>query len=411
MVDASPLSTSTPGVSPHGRSTSRDSAHPSPAQSETSPDHGGTPQTAESIRKLITRKSHRKSRLGCLNCKRRRIKCDEKKPQCSNCITRDINCDYLQGLGKETPAQSKSTENLDVPNLELMYFWTTATCHSLSNWESGATFFQVNMTELMLQSNHSLHLIFCVTALHLAYCRPARKYEYIELADRHYGLGLPPLTEALANLNADNCDSVYFSVQAVCFVAFARGPQPGQYLAFGENGRSEWLIMFRGIRSTIESISQENFQKTHAINISSTRKPLQPHHVNKPPEWERRLQDLREHVEFLSQNSQHLDSILRAVDVLINCYDNRYNGKDGEYHVVFAWLYRMDEAYLKLLQQHDSAALMIYAYFAVLMSDLEKFWYMKGWTHHVMSGIYNAMVEGQKTWVRWPMAQVGWIPP
>lgn len=42
------------------------------------------------------RKSHVKSRKGCGNCKRRRIKCDEEKPQCFNCIKHGVNCDYLQ---------------------------------------------------------------------------------------------------------------------------------------------------------------------------------------------------------------------------------------------------------------------------------------------------------------------------
>lgn len=35
-----------------------------------------------------------RSRKGCHNCKRLKIKCDEKKPKCSYCIKTDITCDY-----------------------------------------------------------------------------------------------------------------------------------------------------------------------------------------------------------------------------------------------------------------------------------------------------------------------------
>ncbi|RYO89988.1 hypothetical protein DL766_005112 [Monosporascus sp. MC13-8B] len=38
------------------------------------------------------RRAHRKSRLGCLQCKKRKIKCDETRPSCLNCIRREITC-------------------------------------------------------------------------------------------------------------------------------------------------------------------------------------------------------------------------------------------------------------------------------------------------------------------------------
>ncbi|KAL2423468.1 hypothetical protein ABEF95_000923 [Exophiala dermatitidis] len=40
------------------------------------------------------RKAHSKSRLGCRNCKLRRVKCDEKKPECRKCIDFGVICNY-----------------------------------------------------------------------------------------------------------------------------------------------------------------------------------------------------------------------------------------------------------------------------------------------------------------------------
>ena len=40
------------------------------------------------------RKIHTKSRKGCKNCKLRRVKCDEGKPQCEKCISYGVTCDY-----------------------------------------------------------------------------------------------------------------------------------------------------------------------------------------------------------------------------------------------------------------------------------------------------------------------------
>ncbi|KAL2061575.1 hypothetical protein VTL71DRAFT_6952 [Oculimacula yallundae] len=40
------------------------------------------------------RKGHRKSRGGCYNCKRRKIKCQENQPACHNCTRKNLDCRY-----------------------------------------------------------------------------------------------------------------------------------------------------------------------------------------------------------------------------------------------------------------------------------------------------------------------------
>ncbi|KAL2849308.1 hypothetical protein BJX68DRAFT_276023 [Aspergillus pseudodeflectus] len=42
----------------------------------------------------MARRTHRKSRNGCLECKRRHVKCDERQPICSNCIASERVCEY-----------------------------------------------------------------------------------------------------------------------------------------------------------------------------------------------------------------------------------------------------------------------------------------------------------------------------
>ncbi|KOC08474.1 C6 transcription factor [Aspergillus flavus AF70] len=56
-----------------------------------------------------SRRSHRKSRLGCGNCKRRRIKCDEIRPACSGCLRHSVQCDYQ--LEESSSSVSTAAEN------------------------------------------------------------------------------------------------------------------------------------------------------------------------------------------------------------------------------------------------------------------------------------------------------------
>lgn len=71
------------------------------------------------------RRSHKKSRAGCLTCKKRRVKvrrarhvimaggtkviqCDEQRPECSNCEKRDLRCCYPSEEALQMDAHSSS---------------------------------------------------------------------------------------------------------------------------------------------------------------------------------------------------------------------------------------------------------------------------------------------------------------
>lgn len=59
------------------------------------------------------RRGHKKSRNGCLECKRRHMKCDETRPQCANCTTVHRACQYLEPQGvQRVPYQSTSPSSI-----------------------------------------------------------------------------------------------------------------------------------------------------------------------------------------------------------------------------------------------------------------------------------------------------------
>jgi hypothetical protein len=68
-------------------------------------------------RKPVPRKGHTKSRRGCFNCKRRRIKCNEKHPRCNHCIKAGLQCEYF--LNSVNLVQGSSSPHpREVPNLQ-----------------------------------------------------------------------------------------------------------------------------------------------------------------------------------------------------------------------------------------------------------------------------------------------------
>ncbi|KAE9372721.1 hypothetical protein N431DRAFT_505051 [Stipitochalara longipes BDJ] len=56
---------------------------------------GSTGNTDALCHERRPRKGHKKSTQGCLECKRRKIKCQEKRPRCDNCARLSLRCRYL----------------------------------------------------------------------------------------------------------------------------------------------------------------------------------------------------------------------------------------------------------------------------------------------------------------------------
>lgn len=273
---------------------------------------------------------------------------------------------------------------------------------------SGITW-QTQMADIGFENPYVLHLMFALTALHLAHVRPNRREQYVATADHHYERALTLVTPAIASLNPINCDAVLVAVQMICFISWGRGPQPGEYLAFGREKKSDWLMMFRGIRTTLATVERPEFTKTHAPATRNKARPLPAQEI--PEEYEKQLDELREHVDFVTKDSPGHEDDLQSVDILREMYDNRYQGLEGEYHVSFGWLFRMSDDFLERLQQRNPIPMIIYAHFVVLIRVLEQFWYMQGWTHHVMGGIWDLLPREHRPWLDWPIKRIGWIKP
>ncbi|KAE9375780.1 hypothetical protein N431DRAFT_207276 [Stipitochalara longipes BDJ] len=89
------------------------------------------PGTSKPATTLVTdtakRQYHRKSRFGCLSCKKRRIKCDEAKPACKRCIDSGVACSgYFSAPAAD--AQPQLTKTKKLPLIPRVAERLTATC-------------------------------------------------------------------------------------------------------------------------------------------------------------------------------------------------------------------------------------------------------------------------------------------
>jgi hypothetical protein len=400
------------------------------------------------------------------------LKCDEKRPSCLKCINHDVECSftgnessttlspeetslslpearpqalryrpyhYSTGELKQTfkvarpkdkqptqlqpqppPTHSKatqcelsldgSTKTISLVDLQLFHHFTIST-YKLMREEGDDTqdVWQKHLPEWGVEFPSILHLILALSALHLAHEKPEQREQYIEKADNRFNFGVRSVTAVLSQLNEDNCQKIYMAAALICFIYFARGPRPGEYLIFSESGPSEWLVLMNGVKIIVQSYHAKVFSgllepKGDKISYKTTPAMLSERHEHRVHlQSVQRL--IEEEVLDLNEKEMGISAIQDLFNIMDEVYERVSGGKDGGslMDLVIGWLYRRPEEFVHLLEQKEPRALVILAYWAVLLKYMESAWFMKGWPEHVMTGISGSLHLDYWTWIEWPL--------
>ncbi|CAI7573717.1 unnamed protein product [Penicillium pancosmium] len=414
------------------------------------------------------RRTHRKSRLGCTNCKRRRIKCDEKRPSCSNCSNHDVECtfttiatqsaesspqedsevparkparrfqphQFATGGLKQTfrisnpqPRSSSSSTHstgtqcdilkdplpstISIPDLHLFHHWCISTYKTMRTSDPN-NIWKYHIVQWGIEFPSILHLILALSALHLAYEHPEERGKYLQQADDHFTFGVRTVTNflSLEDLDEENCQKIYMSAALIVFIYFGRGPRPGEYLIFSDAGPAEWLVLMQGVKLTVRSYHQKVF--------SGILKPEPPEPL---PEVSPSIGlELHEHTVF-TQAAQRLverevtdESVLLLYtsalndlyDIMNQVHKRRSAQQSGValMDLLIGWLYRLPEQFIRLLEEKEPRALVVLAYWGVMFRYMETAWFMKGWAEHVLSGVSTFLQPEYQPWIEWPLKKV-----
>ncbi|RGP70241.1 c6 zinc finger [Fusarium sporotrichioides] len=390
------------------------------------------------------RRHHRKSRNGCSNCKSRRVKCDEQKPQCSNCLRREIRCSFLPpdshtaspsphgnfGSSSSTPAyyptpvtqtpstsvpevpqtfyQEPASEGLDIEDFSLLHHYTVFTSHTLAVVPGLDTFMRINLPRIAFSNSFLLHGTLAIAALHLSRFKknPTDANSYMVKALHHYGTALQTATSLMTNINPQNGPALYL-FSTLCFsFTLGLGPKPGDFLLFGQQGIAQWLGQLQGMRSLLETkpelFQDDTLAPLFQLSVRSFAQSV-PRTDHFP--------QLREHIQQVASGDPELVHYSKALDQLSQRFDFAFSGASQlSPQQVFVWVYQLDDDFVRLLQEEKPIPLVILSYFCILLNRLSSFWWIRGWPEHLLSEIHSSLDEEHRVWMRRPMEETGWIP-
>ncbi|KAF7590875.1 hypothetical protein BBP40_002289 [Aspergillus hancockii] len=298
-------------------------------------------------------------------------------------------------------------------DLKLLHIWTTETYRTLSPRPELQTIWRVEAPKVGFSSPYVMHAILSVASLHLSrLCSPERKQQCFNEAQLHHDAAMQTVVPNISRLIEEQGTAVILFSWLTCFYSCGRPRTQDESLLLGRDGPAEWLTFFRGNKVILESSSDTFRSGILAPVFANGERNAYLRQTAPVNEGEKYVGELRnlilEHVTDPEERQTYCDVLDLLSKSFVIIMDS--NSRVVETTVVLSWLLEVSNEYIEFLRRKSPLALIIYAYFCVLVKKMEWMWWVEGLSHQFMGEIYGALDEVYRTRLQWPMSEIGWSP-
>ncbi|KAH7205162.1 uncharacterized protein BKA55DRAFT_600381 [Fusarium redolens] len=334
-----------------------------------------------------SRRAHKKAKTGCLDCRRRRVKCSEEKPECCACCRRGVECHLalLACLAILRQSREQSSAIFEIENMALLYHWTVSTSIDIYKNSGLSVACQVTFPQIALKHPFVMQALLGLTALHVAYLDPQERLKYTADAARYHNQGLQGFNEAIHMANDELADALFVWSSLNLFYVFGVSGRLGEGL-WDESG---WGILAI-LSPSLSTLRAGLFRELLSVGNFDV---MDPDKIMNPDD--QRFCQTRD----VWKNNPDASIYEKSLWVLRQC---RIAWQGAFLFVPFA-----PEEYFSLLHQRQPPALILYAFYGALLHSLNESWFMEGWGYNIVEAIDDLLGSYWRNWVAWPLEVVG----
>ncbi|WJG37339.1 uncharacterized protein FOBCDRAFT_254700 [Fusarium oxysporum Fo47] len=343
----------------------------------------------------MKRLGYRKSRTGCLRCKERRVKCDEKRP-CSACVRHEVLCSLSDsppdaGTAQTVeqsftrPSSTKARANW-ASDMELMHHYTSISYATLSNDADVQKVLQQDLPRLGFQHKFLLHQLLAFSGYHLAYLNHDKRHAFFSQASQHQNSAIEGLRTNLGSAHVSgHCHTLYAASILLTICSFATFPSYDRF-----DGPLDPVDNILGVFSLIKGMNMIRLESGSEINTG----PLATFFGQTP---------------FLGSDAIHNSfGTQHAIASLSSSIENSIRRPSptstASLRASFLWPILIETDYITSLRQRCPAALVVLAFYCTVLRMAEvSCWALEGWAESLMKSVCNSL-EGShwETLIEWP---------
>ncbi|GAB7361530.1 hypothetical protein MBLNU230_g1585t1 [Neophaeotheca triangularis] len=293
-------------------------------------------------------------------------------------------------------------------DLALMHHYTTGVQFRMSENEQVERVFHTEIPKVAFTSDYVMHALLGFTALSKAHGEPETAPALHPRAVDHFDKALVLYRQDTAPLDASNANARFCFSWLVALFAFAMPPTKPPIDAV-----AELFLLAKGINSIIGetwlSVSQgplapilaEGFQSQAGyIARSSGARP-----TNNPAGIDYRLT----HLDFLLGIEPMVPEERNVLALVLAELKTLYQGMmgvaggAGGVSAILRFPKRQDAApFADMVKRRRPQALVLLAYYCVLLDSLEDRWWVEGWAGRVLEDINSTLEPQWLHWISWP---------
>ncbi|PKX88935.1 Zn(II)2Cys6 transcription factor domain-containing protein [Aspergillus novofumigatus IBT 16806] len=391
---------------------------------------------------MPSRRSHTKSRNGCGECKRRRVKCNEQYP-CHNCLKNNSDCIYGAYFG-QSKAQAAFTHNSLSPgpkglptfprmdsvstavdsssftffsganswlqDLELMHHFSTVVYKTLASRKAVHDVWGIALPREAYSCECLMHGLLALSASHLATLSSQRVAHYTNLSASHLHRSLCLFRVVLADISVVNCIPA-FALSSLLVIQVCAQP-----ILDKSRPTVEKLIklfnMCRGVgtilapyganiqQSSLSSLLHDDYNFFNKLQRS---KDIHPTNSQVSP-----LARLRDLIKGQTLNHWEESVYFDALSQLEISFDFIQAAKNPlEWGMAFVWPVLLKKEFLNLLGQLRPLSLVMLSHYCVLLYHFDHLWFLNGWAKALLTEIGDTLTLELQMWIDWPREVCG----
>jgi hypothetical protein len=388
------------------------------------------------------RRSHRKSRAGCKECKQRHIKCDENQPSCTKCFDSQLQCSYLlwridraSWLRQRSGQRPKITDLTRSPDaisdlavarattsaypvnyciqsyalshLELLNHFENSFVQTASmGAEFGVIFFKIALREAF-RASYLMDQIIALSAAHRStniLLEPGQQDFYRSEALKCQTRALANFQGMYDNIRAENCLPTFLfssllGQQALFDALSFRGEFTTMIELF-----AQCFCLYRGIRV----IADHSWPLIRAQFESELGKAYPVHYHNQIPQKPKPHNHFFILLQLISQSEldnrtkracrEAIFSLYRKYEAQLSVPNNPFRRAE----IVHEWAVHVLPEYVNLLRQRRPEAIIILGTYAVLIHNAREYWSYGDSGCFLMRAISSYLGGRWSKWLAWP---------
>lgn len=280
-------------------------------------------------------------------------------------------------------------------HLELFHHFATRLAGDLVPDSRMSTFFTDLAVRESLGTPYLMDELLALSAAHKSTLNPDRRDFYLTEATRLQTRGLSRHNAVQTELSDDNCVAVFmYSAilgQHVLFDTFSlQGDFPSVISKL-----VQCLSLHRGIRTIAASSSERTLRELLGGDLSH----LEPLGPVQPGDESSLLWDQLDGSQLSGAAKHDCQEAVKALQVM---FSRQRLGTVRGALAVQEWAVRVPTGYVELLNQRRPEALVILAYYAVLLHRERTYWSIGGTGSYLIRSITSHLGEYWAEWLEWP---------